>query len=223
MARIPTAPDPIVFRLASFKDLVAARDPIIGEDANGYKTFHQALTATLVPATPYECVIAENLIAIEWELVQRRRMRDATIRQAIRDKVRVAVIDRYKKEVRDESWQQHLAAGEAEEDWEEPEPDDFDEDELKEAAKSGNDIAERALSSDHDIQAAAYQEIIDLGLRPIELMSEAYGSKNIMLNQHEEQLQDLERRRREVKRDFDALQRLRPIKPDLIEAVAVDE
>lgn len=220
MAKTPKRPDAKVFGLASFKQLVAARDPIIGEDANGYKTFHQALTAALAPATPYECVIAENLIAIEWELLQHRRMRDASIRKAMRDKIRLAVIDRYKKEVRDESWQEHLATGEPEENWEEP--DSLDDEDQKDAEKAGKDLAERALSSDREIQATAYQEIIDLGLKPIELMSETYGSKNITLIQHEEQLQGLERRRREVKRDFDALQRMRSVKSSFMEAMVID-
>ena len=150
MAKTPKRPDAKVFGLASFKHLVAARDPIIGEDANGYKTFHQALTATLAPATPYECVIAENLIAIEWELLQHRRMRDASIRKAMRDKIRLAVIDRYKKEVKDESLQEHLATGEPEENWEEP--DSLDDEDQKDAETAGNDLAERALSSDREIR-----------------------------------------------------------------------
>ena len=61
-----------------------------------------------------------------------------------------------------------------------------------------------------------------MGLKPIELMSETYGSKNIILIQHEEQLQGLERRRREVKRDFDTLQRMRSVKSSSMEAMVID-
>ena len=39
----------------------------------------------LAPATPYECVIAENLVALEWEMLQHRRMRNACIREVTRE------------------------------------------------------------------------------------------------------------------------------------------
>jgi len=39
--------------------------------------FHAGLTQSLAPATPYEAVLAESLISIEWELLQHRRMHEA--------------------------------------------------------------------------------------------------------------------------------------------------
>ena len=80
---LPSTP-PTAFGLERFADLLPARDPIPGEDPGSFETFHAAMMASLVPFTPYECVIGENLVAIEWELAQHRRMRDAGLRDIIR-------------------------------------------------------------------------------------------------------------------------------------------
>ena len=89
---------------------------------------------SLAPVTPYEGVIAENLIAIEWELLQHRRMRDAGLRMIIRDHIRRAVIKREKA-----AWEAHEEAGGTDDDWEEP--FSFD----KQAAKDmGDALADRA-------------------------------------------------------------------------------
>jgi hypothetical protein len=204
LTKPPALPDPQAFGLTAFADLLPARDPIIGEDPGSFDGFHQAMTATLVPMTPYEGVIAENLIAIEWELLQHRRMRDACLRKTMREEIRKAVVKQLKakhSEAMDEAWVRHVAAGGTADDWERP--SHFDNDAAEQA---GDDLAERATSRDSKVQATAYKRISTLGLKPVELMSEAYTSSNVRLVRHEERLQDLERRRREVKRDFDALQ-----------------
>jgi hypothetical protein len=65
------------FGLASFADILPKREALIGEDPDAFDDFHAAMMETLGPTTPYECVIAEKLIDIEWETVQRRHMRQA--------------------------------------------------------------------------------------------------------------------------------------------------
>lgn len=67
------------------------------------------------------------------------------------------------------------------------------------------------------MQAQAYFEISDLGLEPIEVMGEAYRSNVWSIVKHDRLLPDLERRRREVRRDFDLLQRARPLDAEVIE------
>jgi len=42
------------------------------------------------------------------------------------------------------------------------------------------------------------------------------------ISKHEDKLQELERRRREVKRDFDGLQKARPIEVEAIEAEVIE-
>lgn len=92
MAKKVSLPDAGQFNLVSFAEILPNRDPIIGEDPGSFDVFHEGLMRSLAPVTPYECVIAENLIAIEWELLQRRRMREATIRRILRDAVQDAMV-----------------------------------------------------------------------------------------------------------------------------------
>ena len=90
MAKISKT-DPARFELASFSDLLSKRIPITGEEPGSYDAFHRGLMISLAPATPYECVLAEHLTSIEWDLVQHRRMRDASLRSQLRDLICDAV------------------------------------------------------------------------------------------------------------------------------------
>src|SRR6056297_2734911 len=122
---LPTT-SPTAFGLDGFADLLPVRDWIPGEDPGSFETFHAAMMASLGPATPYECVIAENLVAIEWELGQHRRMRDAGLRDIIRKVICNAVVRQKDAEhdaVLDEDWERHVEAGGDEDDWE---PSRFD-------------------------------------------------------------------------------------------------
>lgn len=86
-------PDPGRFDLKSFADILPARPPIIGEEPGSFKGFRQGLLESLAPTTPYECVVAENLVSIEWELLQHRVMRDAGIRRQISDAIVEATVN----------------------------------------------------------------------------------------------------------------------------------
>ena len=214
MATDLTPPDPARFNLASFADLLPSRAPIIGEDPRSFAGFHNGMMQSLLPMTPYEGVIAENLIAIEWELLQHRHMRDAGLRRMVRDRVSKAVVKReeaaYDARL-DEAWDAHEAEGGTEGDWEDPLA--FDE----EAARAaGQTLAQNAVSRDPDTFQAACAEIEGLGLDVVDLMSRAYRSFEASVTKHEDKLPGLERRRREVMRDFDALQRARPIAGEVI-------
>jgi hypothetical protein len=89
-----TPPDPARFNLTSFADLLPSRAPIIGEDSGSFEVFHTGMMQSLLPMTPYEGVIAENIVAIECELVQHRRMRDAGLRRAVSNHVSIAGVKR---------------------------------------------------------------------------------------------------------------------------------
>lgn len=210
---LPTT-SPTAFGLESFVNLLPTRDPIPGEDPGSFETFHAAMMASLGPATPYECVIAENLVAIEWELAQHRRMRDAGLRDIIRRSISKAVVrlkDAVHDAALDAAWERHVEAGGDEDDWE---PAPFDRDA---AEATGEDLAVRAMSRDPDAQASAYEEVRALGMEPVEIMGEAYRSRDWSVIHHDQKLRELEGRRREVKRDFDALQRTRPVEATVIE------
>lgn len=65
---------PARFSLTSLADILPARDPIFGEDLGSLEGFREGMTRSLVPLTPYECVIAESVVGIEWELIQHGRL-----------------------------------------------------------------------------------------------------------------------------------------------------
>ena len=209
-----TPPDPARFNLTSFADLLPSRAPIIGEDPGSFEGFHNGMMQSLLPVTPYEGVIAENLIAIEWELLQHRRMRDAGLRKVVRNHVSKAVVKREEAAhdaKLDEAWHAHEAQGGTEDDWENP--FDFDEDA---ALELGQSLAQNAVSRDPDTFQAACAEIEGLGLDIVDLMSGAYLGYKTGVAKHEDRLPDLERRRREVMRDYDALQKVRPVEAEVI-------
>ncbi|MEQ3729298.1 MAG: hypothetical protein ABNH38_17985 [Tateyamaria sp.] len=161
-----------------------------------------------------------NLVAIEWEMLQHRRMRDAGVRAVMRKKICTAVVNREEaahKAAVAEALDEASDDEDDEEDWEAPPA--FD---RKAAEENGDALARRADPSNGKEFTAACDEIEALGLDTTELMAEAYAASIKIVAVHEEKLQELERRRREVWRDFDALQRARPAAPDIIEGEAVE-
>jgi hypothetical protein len=215
MSKDLTPPSPERFGLASFADLLPARDPIFGEDPGSFAGFHDGMIGQLTPFTPYECVIAENLIAIEWELLQHRRMRDAGLRNAIRWEIRRAATERERKKHvarLNAAWREFNRAGGDKDAW--ADPFEFDEAAAEEMAE---DLAVRAVSPDRDVQAKACDELVELGFTPVDLMSRAYSDIYGLAYGHDAKMQELERRRREVKRDFDALRSARPVEAEVVE------
>ena len=63
------------------------------EDANSYEALREALLRDLSPSTPYEHVLAENLVTIEWEAVRYRKRRDDLLIASARDLAAFAVED----------------------------------------------------------------------------------------------------------------------------------
>ena len=210
---VPT--DASQYNLTSFADLLPAREHIVGEDPGSFDGFREGMMRTLAAMTPYECVVAENLIAIEWEFLQQHRMRNTGLRKIIREAICDAVMARAKaqhEEALDEAWEAHVDAGGGEADWKSP--FSFD----KEAAMdAGLKLAEKAVSRDLNDVAAAAAEIESMGLALVEVMGEAYRSSGAEVVFHDNKVQQLERRRRDVKRDFDALQKTRPVDAEVIE------
>lgn len=204
-------PDPRDFNLESFGDLVSGKLSIVGEDAGTFEAFRSGLLTSLTPMTPYECVVAENLIAIEWELLQQRRMR-ASIRSALLQSLEYAVRASWKAEYEeslDRLWVDHVSQCGSQDDFEINEA--FDEVGAIDAAK---DLFARATSKDPTQRKDAYSEITELGSEPLDLMARGYRGNSNNAELHDQKVQNLERRRREVKRDLDDLQRARPIDLD---------
>jgi hypothetical protein len=83
LAQTNVPADPLDFGLTSFADILPKRDTIPGEEAGSFAVFQAQLMRTLTPFTPYEFVVAENLISIEWEILQHRKMRERCLRNLL--------------------------------------------------------------------------------------------------------------------------------------------
>jgi hypothetical protein len=215
MSKDLALPNPERFGLGSFAELLPPREAIIGEAPGSFAGFRDAMMRALLPFTPYECVIAENLIAIEWELLQHRRMRLANLRKEIQAVVCAAVIKREQErheDAIDALWDKYIAAGGDKDKWKDPYP--FDE---AVARKLADDLAKRVTSPDPDVQTKAQDEMLALGLEPLQLMSDAYLNSKAPAVKHDSKVQQLEGRRRDVKRDYDALQKTRPVDGEIID------
>lgn len=217
--------DPQAYNLESFRDLLDTRQRIIGEDPGSYESFHAGMMQSLAPAVPYEYVIAENLIAIERELQQHQRMRDANLRALTRQAVVAAIFKSHKEthetywgEHWDEESEKHTDAGLSEWEWEEK--ISFDE---PAAWAEGEALARDLVSEDHEAQVKACEKITAHGMDPVLVMSEAYRTSDTAVTHHDMKITDLERRRRDVKRDYDLLQNNRPVDATFIDASPIDE
>lgn len=212
--------DPHRFGLSSFAELLAPRDPIIGENPETYEAIHAGLLASLAPTTPYECLIAENLVAIEWELLQHRKMRDDFLRQKVLKGVFKAVVD-VKEQAHDQAindaYRAYIENGGKRDDWEDP--FEFDRIGSQELARS---LTDQAMSLDLATRADAAKELEAIGINLTEITNAAYFTGPIAydgpVGDHEQAMINLEKRRREVLRDYDHLQKLRPIEAEVIEA-----
>jgi hypothetical protein len=61
-----------------------------GEDQREYDELREALLYDLRPSTPYERIIAEQLLGLEWEARRHRRLRDALVYSEFRTRLRGA-------------------------------------------------------------------------------------------------------------------------------------
>lgn len=198
MTTAMTKPNPAQFNLQSFADLLSTRGAMVGEDPGAFDDFHEGMMQSLAPATPYECVIAENLISIEWDLLQHQRMRYAGLHRITHNTISKAVLASLREAPEKKKWDEAAALA------------------------KGADLAERAISRDRKIQAKAYDEITELGMNPVQLMSQTYRTSGFGVSHHESEIQQLERRRRDVKRDYDALQKVRPVTALAVEAPVIE-
>ncbi|WP_371060241.1 hypothetical protein [Rhodosalinus sp. 5P4] len=179
-----------------------------GQSPAAFPAFEAGLLRALAPVTPYEAVIAENLIAIEWDMLQHRRMRDRVLARQVEHKITEAVVEachaRHEAHL-DQVWDAWIEAGKSEEDFQET---PFD---RPGALSEATELAARAVSRDAETVAAAEAEIAALGLDMVALMAEFWQAGEVATRFHDRKIAELEPRCREVKRDLDALQAARPI------------
>jgi hypothetical protein len=192
-------PDPSDFDLKSFGEMLWQRLPLPGEEAGSFEIFREQMTRELQPYTPYEAVLADHLVAIEWELREHRRMRDAAVRSGVMDAARDALVASRRRAHELEV----QAACEAQ-------YDGVDEDGVPWQAE-GDALVAQLGSGAPDQLAEADRVLASLGTSRLALMGRVWRRLSDGIALHEDAIRDLERRRRELQRDLEQLQRKRPI------------
>lgn len=88
---------------------------------------------------------------------------------------------------------------------------------MKRLRGNWQNLAVCVTSPDEDAQTKAQDEMLELGLEPLQVMSNAHRNSKALAVKHDNKVQQLEGRQRAVKRDYDALQKTRPVDGEIID------
>ncbi|MZR13383.1 hypothetical protein GQE99_10175 [Maritimibacter sp. DP07] len=147
-----------------------------GENAETHETLRQALLSDLAPATPYETLLAEHLIALEWEALRHRRLRDSLLRAEFRVQAEGVFAKGIVEAVHD-----------------------------FEQTPESKDLAFDLVASDPERRETALAALAELEISVEEIMARTYTSLAKDLEPHERQIAEIETRRRKLREDFDRL------------------
>lgn len=201
----------------NFAELVARRPAIFGEDPGSYETFQAQLMQTFAPMDGYEYALAAELVDITWEIIQARHVKTTQLRITLTDKIYDAVLEHFKDEYdrqADAEWEAHVADGGTEDNWEQTVKYDY-----KACSNKAEDLADRATALDKMTVRQAQTELLALGIEQTVIFHEVYFdfSARNRLDRLEDRQRILERRRRELERDYRRLQDRRPIEGEATE------
>lgn len=203
--------------LCSFAELVAKRPAIFGEDPGGYQTFHASLINTLAPQDSYELVLADELVQLCWQINQTRHLETTHMQRNIREQIYEAVTDSLTDTYDaqwDAEWDAHLEAGGSEHTFTPSIKRTADE-----WAEHAEDLAARATSLVTDTAKQAHAELSSMGIDASTITYAAFFEPGTThrLDRLEERQHTLERRRRELQRDYERLRERRPIEARAVE------
>ncbi|WP_425045274.1 hypothetical protein [Primorskyibacter sp. S87] len=158
-------------------DLIPRMVLFAGEDALSFEDLRQAFLLDLAPSSPYEITLAENLVALEWEVHRHRRIRDSLLRTQLR---KFAEGTFEKGEVGTLGYGNYQT-------------------------EEGSALTTIFLDRTSENHGVALRWLQDQGIDPGELLAAAYKSATKSLEPHERKLAELEIRRRRLREDFDRL------------------
>lgn len=161
-------------------DLLPRIKLLPGEDVAVYEGLRQALMAELVPGTPYETILVQNLITLEWEGMRHRNLKDGLILAEYRNQA-MPVFQREKAK--------SLSYFYGEE-------------------EAGN-VAVDLVDPDATTRPAADDQLAKCQNTPTENLAKAYESVYRSVEIHERKIADIEIRRRRLREDFDRLKAAR--------------
>ena len=160
------------------------------EDPETHRVLRDALFLNLIPATPYEHILAEQLVTLEWKALRHRRLRDSLLMAEYRDQSVGAF--------------QEQKAGRIH---------GF---ELDQDAK---DMSFNLVSTDEKRRTEAMQALEVAEITPSEILAKAYSELASSLDLHERHVAEIEVRRRKLRDDYDRLKTARALPVEEAELV----
>ena len=166
--------------------------------------------------TAHECVLAENIITLEWEISQLTRAMRASVRRGVEQDIQSHIINKHKgiynaemgklcKEHQPASGQLfdfNLILGDQFE-----EPYEFD---PIPAETEAEDLIQRLYSKEPEIKKCAHDDLSVTFKHAEDILADQYKRGNVFQT-HSDRIGTLEERRRDLKKDYDRLQQFRPI------------
>lgn len=154
------------------------------EDPETYGTLRDAIFLNLTPGTPYERILGEQLVTLEWEALRHRRLRDSLLMAEYRDQSMGAF--------------QEGAVGRVY---------------GPRQSQKTKDMTSDLISTDESRRARAVQALEAAQITPSEILARAYRALAKSLEQHERHIAAIEARRRKLRDDYGRLKaaRARPI------------
>lgn len=153
---------------------ICAPDVLPDENADNFEYLRQVLFQDLDPQSPYEQLLAEQMVALEWDAVRYRRLRDSLLRDEFREfSIGTFTFKRI-----------GLARS-------------IDEDKKYETQ------ARDLVAQDSKRRQSALNVLVDMEITPSEIMAKAYQSVAKDLEVFERQIAETEKRRRKLREDYD--------------------
>lgn len=163
---------------------ICAPDVLPDENADSFDYLRQALFADLEPKTPYEQLLAEQMVALEWDAVRYRRLRDNLLKSEFRvfaeGVFAIGRIGPVELRFKDTSYKEKALA---------------------------------LVGRDGDRREAALALLVETQITPAEIMAKAYQSMAKDLDVFERQIVETETRRRKMRDDYDRVRasRAKPV------------
>jgi len=160
------------------------------EDPETHAALRDAILLDLTPGTPYERILAEQLVTLEWEALRHRRLRDSLLMAEYRDQSvgvfqegDVGRIGSYRRNER------------------------------------AKDMAFNLVSTDENRRTEAMQALEVAEIMPSEILAKAYKALARDLDLHERHIAEIEVRRRKLRDDYDRLKTTRALPVEEAELV----
>jgi len=176
MSTVPTPPPTSTGIIEVLSDLTRSTQLFPDEDQTTYQALRAMLFSDLAPGTPYEHVIAQNLVDLEWEAMRHRRFRDQLILSEYK-KVAAELVDKSDN------------------------PSGFS----LGPSQAVKTLAHDLVSSDAEVRSAAEQQLADRNISSSEILALAYQRRAKDLEPHDRKLAEVEVRRRRLREDYERL------------------